>query len=110
MTLAQLKLERPDLSPAVQISELSHRQNRYFVVRDDLLPGGTKQRAAGPLLRHLMSQGFDHSIYASPFSGFAQVALAYSCQIVGVRCTIFAECDPARPGRAHEYTDLAEHY
>lgn len=30
-------------------------------------------------------------VYASPFSGYAQVALAYSCEAIGVRCTIFAE-------------------
>ena len=54
------------------------------VVRDDLLPGGTKRRAIPALL-----VGADEFVYASPAYGYAQVALAYACAAAGVRATIF---------------------
>lgn len=56
-----------------------------MVVRDDLLPGGTKRRALGALLdgRH------EKYVYPSPVFGFAQVALAYAAQDHGARATIF---------------------
>jgi hypothetical protein len=55
------------------------------VVRDDLLPGGTKRRAIASIL------DADHHeyIYPSPVFGFAQVAIAYAAQDHGVRATIF---------------------
>jgi hypothetical protein len=61
------------------------------VVRDDLLKGGTKQRAAIPFLRHMMEKGVEEFVYASPFSGYAQIALARSCELAGAKCSIFAE-------------------
>ena len=43
--------------------------------------------------------------YASPFAGFAQIALAYGCHTLGIPCTIFSERDPGQPGRrAHPFT------
>jgi hypothetical protein len=46
------------------------------VVRDDLLPGGTKQRAVHAYLRDAIAGGATSFVYASPPPGFAQVALA----------------------------------
>jgi hypothetical protein len=54
------------------------------VVRDDLLPGGTKRRA----LVHLLRSDQEY-VYASPAAGYAQVALAYACRDVGASCTVF---------------------
>ena len=78
------------------------------VVRDDLLGGGTKERACRPFLESLMRDGAREFVYASPFCGFAQVALAKSAKELGARCTIFAEEAPA--GGAHEFTELARSY
>ena len=67
-----------------------------YVVRDDLIPGGTKQRVIPQLLYPeghkngadtLMGAG--EFVYASPAYGYAQVALAYSCKAIGKRATIF---------------------
>ncbi|MFQ5716351.1 MAG: hypothetical protein ACE5GQ_04555 [Nitrospinales bacterium] len=55
-----------------------------YVVRDDLIPGGTKQRVIPQLL-----MGADEFVYASPAYGYAQVALACSCKAIGKRTTIF---------------------
>lgn len=55
-----------------------------YVVRDDLVPGGTKARAVPRLF-----DGHDEYVYASPVQGFAQIALAYACAAAGHRCTVF---------------------
>ncbi len=66
--------------PAPVIEEYSG----ILVVRDDLIPGGTKRRVLDPLL-----VGADEFVYASPAYGYAQVALAYACAELGLRSTIF---------------------
>ncbi|HVK60991.1 MAG TPA: hypothetical protein VM432_05555 [Bdellovibrionales bacterium] len=58
----------------IQIDALNIRGSRLHVVRDDLLKAGTKQRAAIPYLLDLRKDGFEEFVYASPFSGFAQIA------------------------------------
>lgn len=56
----------------------------FRVVRDDLIPGGTKRRLIPRFLN-----GADEFVYASPAYGYAQVALAYACAERGVRATVF---------------------
>lgn len=60
------------------------RLGGWLILRDDLLPGGTKRRVIHTLLTH-----GDEFIYASPPEGHAQVALAYACKDAGKLCTIF---------------------
>lgn len=67
------------------------------VVRDDLVPGGTKRRVLGPLLA-----GADEWVYASPAQGYAQVALAHACRELGKRATVFVA------GRALPHARTAE--
>lgn len=57
---------------------------RIMVVRDDLLPGGTKRRVLPALLN-----GASEYVYASPAYGYAQIALAYTCAEMGYQATIF---------------------
>jgi hypothetical protein len=102
----------PDLSPNVVVDELAVESGTIHVVRDDLLDGGTKQRAAVPFLLELKRQGVEELVYASPFSGFAQVALAVSCKLLGLKCTVFSESDPsaslaAGEPRSHSFSRLA---
>ena len=79
------------------------------VVRDDLLPAGTKQRAVLPLLRDFQMQGVRTVVYASPFAGFAQIALAYGAQQVGLDCILYCERDPGQPGmQPHAFTQVAK--
>lgn len=66
---------------------------KIIVVRDDLLDGGTKERAAFPYIFFYKMQGIEEFVYASPFSGYAQIALSCSANKAKVKSTIFAECD-----------------
>lgn len=97
-------------SPDIQIDTLKIPRGRLFVVRDDLLQGGTKQRAALPFVRRQQKTGVREFVYASPFAGFAQVALASACAVVGVDCTLFCERDRSREDGAfvpHDFSKLA---
>lgn len=62
------------------------RCDGLVVVRDDLVPGGTKEAA-------LMASGLIRPgrvyVYASPATGFAQVALSRVCAQVGARAVVF---------------------
>lgn len=59
---------------------------RGVIVRDDYLPGGTKQRG---LIPYLLNHFGNEFVYASPAYGYAQIALAISAQIAGKRATVF---------------------
>ncbi len=58
--------------------------NGFFIVRDDLIEGGSKRRVA-PLLLGTAAE----YVYASPATGYAQLAVALSCRDAGKRATIF---------------------
>lgn len=69
-----------------------------LVVRDDLLPGGTKSR----VLPRFMN-GNEELVYATPAYGYAQVALAISAKQTGKKATIFV----AKRKALHERTMTA---
>lgn len=71
-----------------------------LVVRDDLLPGGTKRRA----IASIIDAEHGEYIYPSPVFGYAQVALAYAARDAGVRATIFC----ARRANRAPLTRMAE--
>lgn len=56
------------------------------VVRDDLVPGGTKARILPYVLGNTAAHEF---VYASPVYGYAQIALAHTAKALGKRVTIF---------------------
>lgn len=56
-----------------------------LVVRDDMIPGGTKRRAIHALFHDNISE----YVYASPVYGFAQIALAYAARDYDKHATIF---------------------
>ena len=56
----------------------------FMVVRDDILPGGTKRRAI-----HALFDDRPEYVYASPVYGYAQVALAHAARDHGREATIF---------------------
>lgn len=68
-----------------------------LVVRDDLLPGGTKRRAL-PVLMKASSE----YVYASPVYGYAQVALAHVAREAGKRATVFCARRNVRHARTLE--------
>lgn len=67
----------------------------FNVVRDDLLPGGTKRRAI-----HTLFDDREEYVYASPVYGYAQLALAYAARDHGKKATIFC----ARRNTRHRLT------
>lgn len=100
------KVSPPILRPVITPIRIKGRN--LAIARDDLLEGGTKQRAAIPYIQDCLSMGRQHFVYASPFSGFAQVALAHACQSLGTTCTLFCERD--LNGEAHQFTTMAKSY
>lgn len=70
------------------------------VVRDDLLPGGTKQRGLVPLLASLPEEEF---VMPSANSGMGQVALAVAAKMLGKTGTAFV----AARAKETEATKLA---
>jgi hypothetical protein len=73
-----------------------------YVVRDDLLPGGTKRRGLTAYVAACPQ--YTEFVYASPREGYAQLALAYACRDLGKRATIFVP----QAGSKHELTVAAE--
>jgi hypothetical protein len=63
---------------------VEQRTENVFVVRDDLMFGGTKRCFADELIA-----GNDEVVYASPAYGGAQIAIACSAREQGVKATIF---------------------
>jgi hypothetical protein len=94
-----------------QLDTLTTGAVQLHVLRDDLLPGGTKQRGCLRYLRELRQAGAREFVYASPFAGFAQVALSVSAALLGVRCTLFCERDKtvSQPG-FHAFSRLAQRH
>ncbi|MCW9033107.1 MAG: PLP-dependent lyase/thiolase [Rhodospirillales bacterium] len=74
-----------------------------IVVRDDLLPGGTKSRFILPFLK---STNSDEVVYATPPEGGAQVALAMCAYQAGKQATLFV----AGRQECTEYTQRAEDF
>lgn len=68
-----------------------------IVVRDDLLPGGTKRRAIEPIISGCNDAEF---VYAGPAYGYAQLATALACRDHGRRATLFV----AKRSQPHELT------
>jgi hypothetical protein len=69
-----------DLNPPIQVEE----HEGFYVVRDDLLPGGTKQRG----YQVIGKIPNDEVVYAGPWNGYAQVALAIACKKYGKKATV----------------------
>jgi hypothetical protein len=95
------KLDSPgaELSPEVVLESIkTSRGVGVVVVRDDLLPGGTEQRAVG-ILEKIRAPRI---VY--PWNGFAQVALAIGCGRLGKEAIVVTnrvDCKANLRARAH---------
>lgn len=90
------KKQKITLNPPIVVDTVG----RILVVRDDLLPGGTKQRG-GSIIKDIKN---DEIIYAGPWNGFAQVALAIACKMYNKKATIFMSRDDYKTNiRARQY-------
>ena len=56
------------------------------VIRDDLIPAGSKQRAMIP---YFQTSKYKEFVYVSPYTGAAQISLAYSARVTNKKATIF---------------------
>jgi hypothetical protein len=72
-------------NPKIIIDPVTWENKTFNVVRDDLLPGGTKQRGHNIIAK--ISQ--NEVVYAGPWNGFAQVALSIACKMHKKKATIF---------------------
>jgi hypothetical protein len=77
------------------------REGLFFVVRDDLIKGGTKRRVLTDMMDRADEEEF---VFGGPAQGYAQLALAYSARDVGKRATYFV----AKRRELHPYTAEAE--
>lgn len=73
------------------------------VVRDDMIPGGSKQRVLAPIMERLRASGYSEFVYGGPAEGYAQLALAHAAAEVGVQASYFV----ARRKIQHENTRRA---
>lgn len=73
-----------DLLQRLKAAPIVQQVSGVSVVRDDLLPGGTKAR-----FMCLLYQQADEIVYASPAEGGAQTALAVTARLMGKRATLF---------------------
>jgi len=99
-----------DPNPPIKVERIEGLQREVYVARDDLLLGGTKQRAIVPFLLDMANEGAKEFVYASPPSGFAQVALASVCKHLGFPCVLFCvgRDDGGIPSaNLHEFAVLA---
>lgn len=74
-------------SPIKLPEPVIEQHGNITVVRDDLLPGGTKRRFIYPFLA--AQPNVKEWVYASPRVGYAQVAIAYACRDMELKGTIF---------------------
>jgi hypothetical protein len=75
---------------------------QFAVVRDDLVPGGTKAAVLPHVLEAIGAA--DEVTYASPAYGYAQLALAHACAATGRKARIFV----ARRKKMHLLTAQAQ--
>src|SRR5579862_4272577 len=80
-------------NPKIKVESYQVKENvKVNVIRDDLLPGGTKQRALNKFIEYYSN--CDNFIYAGPSSGFAQVAVTIACKEMGKQATLFIVNSP----------------
>ncbi|EGD75670.1 hypothetical protein PTSG_07789 [Salpingoeca rosetta] len=71
------------------------QQVQVHVFRDDVLPGGTKQRAMAQAVMTIAEQELGDAsavqeiVYAGPVEGFAQIAMAVVGKAMGIKATVF---------------------
>jgi len=100
-----LSIPRELYNPLTVIKEFEHDNKKMYVIADDLLIGGTKQRAAIPFLNDLINK-YNEFIYAGPVYGFGQIALSYACYLYRCKCTLFVE----KRDKLYQLTERAKSY
>ena len=62
----------------------------FYVVRDDLLEGGSKRRFADRLIREEIAEGANEFVYGGcPANGYAQLSIPLQAREYGCKTTLF---------------------
>ena len=77
------------INPPVVVENRQHQSKNYFVARDDLLFGGTKQRALKDYLE--LFPDIETFVYGGPDLGYAQLALSHTVNLLNKKCVIFLQ-------------------
>lgn len=97
-------MEESETNPTVIIEPtyilIDGHKTAINVIRDDYLPGGSKQRGMIPYMQKSKAHEF---VYVSPSNGSAQVTLAYSSSLTNKKVTVFMTQTDYR----HPLTDKA---
>ena len=81
----------------------------FYVVRDDLLEGGSKRRFADRLIREGMSEGANEFVYGGcPANGYAQMSITLQAKAYGAKATFFMA--KRNMENLHEYQKKALEY
>ncbi len=70
-----------NLNPPLVIEKIS----KFYVIRDDYLIGGTKQRL---VYKFMEKSNCDTFVYAGPYQGYAQIALSYCAYVMKKKAII----------------------
>jgi len=100
MSKRMKSLESLEMNPTIVIKQYKAKkldgiEITVNVVREDLLVGGSKQRAIIKFIEFYSE--YDEFVYAGPSSGFAQVALTISCLKLTKRVHLFIQTPTIDP-------------
>ena len=81
----------------------------FYVVRDDLLEGGSKRRFADRLMREEIAEGANEFVYGGcPANGYAQLSIPLQAREYGCKTTLFMA--KRSMDNLHEYQKKALEY
>ena len=89
--------------PKPIVEKWRHKSGDIFIVRDDLLEGGTKRRLFTEYIKQFPND--EEFVYASPRQGYGQLALSLACGVLGKSAVVFVP-----KGKRHQLTEDAEKY
>ena len=76
------------IMPKIVIEPIFYKDKIFHLIQDTYLPAGTKQRG-WRFFQDLRKQGITEVVTYGTVYGYGQVATAWCCQKVGLRCTLF---------------------
>ena len=77
------RIPRVLYNPKPMVTQIDVNGRKIHVVRDDYIIGGTKTRAAIPIIQKILSDGkINKLIYSGAANGYAQVAIAYTLMLL----------------------------
>ncbi len=82
------RLLNPVIKVIPEIIKINDQEITLYIVRDDYLIGGTKQRVMQRIMENNSCEEF---VYAGPVYGYAQIALSYAGHLMNKKVTLFLE-------------------